>query len=274
MTRSLGNLVALGAEHAAADLSVFDEEFLLRCIATRTTALGLPSTEDYLSRLADWPTELAALVDALHVGYSEFFRNPIGFALLEQRVLPALLDNSRGLTQAELRLWSAGCATGEEPYSLAILLNDLSGTRQHPNPWRLFATDRSDANLAHASAGQYHVAALQNVRLKHLARYFSQVGEFYTVRPNIRSSVSFSNYDLLDPLTTCPPASIFGDFDLVLCCNLLLYYRPIRQRLLEKLTRSLAPGGYLITGESERALMPKDGELQAVTAATAVFQKR
>jgi two-component system CheB/CheR fusion protein len=118
-----------------------------------------------------------------------------------------------------------------EAYSLAILLEDLAAARGRAIAYRIFATGRSPAGIVTAQAGVYGYAAVHNVRLKHIRDYFTQAGESYTIVPALRDCVDFSVCDLLDELSASPPPSIYGDFDLIVCCNLLFYYRPdIRQR--------------------------------------------
>ena len=102
---------------------------------------------------------------------------------------------------------------------------------------------------------------------------FSRKGEAYAIAPRLRERVDFSTYDLLDRGSSSPPASIYGGFDLVICSNVLLYYRPQIQRLiLGKLRRSLAPGGYLVVGETERQIVENAGGLKAVAAPASIFQ--
>jgi chemotaxis protein methyltransferase CheR len=173
----------------------------------------------------------------------------------------------------EIRIWSAACAAGQEAYSVAILLEDMAAERGKPIPFRIIATDVSDAQLAIARKGVYDDDAVRNVRLRHLRRYFSEQGKAYVIAPGLRDRVDFSSYDLLDERSSSPPASIYGDFDIVLCCNLLFYYRPsVRRLILERVRRGLSPNGYLVTGEAERAIVQDAGGFRAMTPPTAVFR--
>ncbi|MEI8190326.1 MAG: CheR family methyltransferase, partial [candidate division NC10 bacterium] len=178
------------------DLSQFDESFLIKSIEKRLAATACGTAAAYLERLADDRAEAEALCDSLRIGYSEFFRDPLTFALLERVVLPALVQEKSG--GPEIRIWSAGCAAGQEAYSVAILLEELATLRERPVPFRIFATDVSEADLAVARNGVYDHAAVQKVRLRHLRDYFSAKGEIYVVAPRLRDRVDFSTYDLLD----------------------------------------------------------------------------
>ena len=263
----------MGEAHGR-DLSRFDETFLAKSLHQRLTVTSTETWPVYLDRLAHDGTEAEALLQSLHPGYSEFFRNPLTFALLEQHVLPGLVEAREATGSAELRVWSAGCAAGQEAWSVAILLEELAAARGRPIQFRILATDISDAELALAREGVYGYAAARNVRLRHLRDYLSAKGETYVVAPRLRDRVDFSTYDLLDERSVCPPASLYGDFDLVLCCNLLFYYRPdLRERILDKVCRALRPSGCFVTGEVERDLAAGRERFRAVLPPSAVFQK-
>jgi len=270
MKELLAELASVIETHAG-DVSSFDEAFLLRAVDKRRAVVGEPTADAYLARMRGEPPEAEAFFASLHIGYSEFFRNPLTFAVLEQIVLPRLSDATE---KSELRVWSAGCASGEEPYSVAILLDELGAARGRELRYRIFATDRCEAGLATARLGVYGAAAVRNVRQRHLERCFTRVGDAYSISPRLRAQVDFSVYDLLDVSTTCPPVAIYGGFDLVLCCNLLFYYRQdVRRVVVDKLHRGLGPGGFLVTGETERAMVESLGGFLAVVPPAAVFRK-
>jgi len=267
-------IVALEAAHGL-DLSPYEESFLLKSVDRRLQATGLGCVAAYREHVVSDRAEAEVLRDSLRIAYTDFFRDPVAFALLEKQVLPALFAGKEQRGKRSLRVWSAGCATGQEAWSLALLLDELSGGRDQPFSYRIFATDLPGPALAQAASGVYPAEAVGNVRLRHLRGYFSPQGDSYAIVPRLRERVDFSTYDLLDEGSTSPTASIYGDFDLVLCCNLLFYYRPaVRQQVLDKLCRALAPGGYLVTGEAERDMVARQDGLQAVVPLSPVFQIR
>lgn len=257
------------------DLSLFDEAFLAKSFDRRLSVTSCNSAAAYLQRLREDRAEAEDFFRSLNISYSEFFRDPLAFALLEQVVLPGFVQEKEQAGRSELRVWSAGCAAGQEAWSIAILLEELNAGRERPVPFRIFATDGSDAPLALARTGVYDAAEVQKVRLKHLRKYFTVAGESYQIVPALTDRVDFSAYDLLAEGSSSPAAGIYGDFDLILCCNLLFYYRPeIRQRILDKLCRALCPGGHLVTGEAEREIVAQHEGLRAMAPPAAVFQKR
>jgi len=273
------SLVAAMREAHGLDISRYGESFLVKSLERRRDLIACTTDAAYLDRLRDDRAEAVALYDSLRVGYTEFFRDPLAFALLERVILPALAEQRGRDGGGEIRVWSAGCAAGQEAWSVAILLDELSAAQTRPVPYRVFATDVCVPDLETARAGVYGAAAVGNVRLRHLRDCFTGPGnggapdDSYAVAPRIRERVDFSAYDLLDECTTCPPASIYGDIDLVLCCNVMLYYRPETQRfILDKLRGSLAPGGYLITGETERQVVANAGGFRVLAPPAAVFR--
>jgi chemotaxis methyl-accepting protein methylase len=159
------------------DISLYDEGFLMRSLDRRVSATRCETLAVYLGYLSDSDTEVETLYCSLSVSYSEFFRNPLTFALLEQLILPGLIAEKERAARTEVRVWSAGCAAGQEPYSAAILLDQLTAARGNTVSFRIFATDNSETELAAAREGVYDPAAVRNVRLKHISEYFARNGD-------------------------------------------------------------------------------------------------
>jgi chemotaxis protein methyltransferase CheR len=262
-------------ERTGLRISEYDASFLWKTISDRLAETGIETVDAYGECLAENRAEAEALFQSLRIHHSEFFRNPLTFALLEQHILPTLAATTQQAAgRSEIRVWSAGCATGQEVWSIAMLLADLAVARERPQPFRIIATDVSAAVLAEARRGVYDSSAVQNVRLKHLLAHFSAAGETYVVAPGLHAHVDFSVHNLLDERSACPQASLYGDFDLIFCCNVLFYYRAdIRQRMLDKLGRALAPGGYLVADEVEREFVANHHGLHAVAPPAAIFRK-
>lgn len=252
------------------DLSIYDEVFLVKSLERRILGMDI-SLLDYPSYLQANRHEADALMASFQITYSQFFRNSLTFAVLEQLVLPHLL--SQKPANGEIRVWSAGCSTGQEAYSIGILLEELIQASSKPMRFRIFATDLSRDVLDTAGTGIYDEESIANIRMKYLKNYFTKKGDTYAVDPGLKEKINFSEYDLLDSHSSNPPDSIFGDFDIIFCCNLLFYYRAdVRRVIVKKLKRSLAQGGYLVTGEAESILMGKDEELKMLSSGAPIFQ--
>lgn len=255
------------------DVSIFDATFLEQSFRKRCAAIAPDDPAAYLDLLWVDRTEADLFLASLRVIHSEFFRDPLAFALLERVVLPSRIAAAKQAQRSELRVWCAGCATGQEAWSMAILLDELTGVLDPALSYRVIATDLPGPDLELARAGSYSAEAVGNVRARHLQTYFSPLGEAFQVNPSLKEQVEFSVFDLLDPDTHCPAASIYGGFDLVLCCNVLLYYRLATQGfILAKLRRGLTPGGYLLVGETERLIVERAGGFRAVAPPATVFQ--
>ncbi|MGB7595567.1 MAG: protein-glutamate O-methyltransferase CheR [Erysipelotrichaceae bacterium] len=272
MVHEIEVISSLMLESYEIDISAFGEAFLVRTIEQRMKTVGTDDYQNYHDYLKVNADEAKTLGESLLINYSRFFRETMTFCLLENFVFPNMVDEKNG---GELRIWSTGCSRGQEAYSIAILLKELADESGKEIRFRIFATDISQSVLDSACAGVYDFDAVQNIRLKHLEKYFTKVGNKYILSHKIKQHVHFSHYDILDPDTVHPPESIFGDFDLVICSNLLIYYKPIHQQaILHRLKQSLAPNGYLVTGEAERMLVQPGEKLQAVSAIAPIFRNK
>jgi chemotaxis protein methyltransferase CheR len=255
------------------DISKYNVSFLNKSVQKRITETNCNSAKEYISFLQKNSTEAKIFIDSLQVSYSEFFRNPVTFAVLEQIIIPSLILKKKNERHKELRIWSAACAAGQESYSLAILLDELLPTNRNNLNYRIFATDQSEEQINEAQNGRYSSNVLNNISYRRLKKWFSIQGDTYSVNPELKKSIDFSTFDLFNKKFSCPPTSIFGDFDLVICANLLFYYKSKYQEvILEKTTCCLAKEGYFIVGEAERDIMMKNN-YREVFPQSGIFQK-
>ena len=254
------------------NISMYDESFLLKLIEQKAITAGIKGISEYITYLSNNAAEAKSLYCSLNINYSEFFRNRLAFALLEQWILPKLIMDKP--TGSELRIWSAGCAYGQEAYSLAMLLDKLKDYQGHKVSYRIIATDISHSSLTLASKGEYQEELIQNMRIKDLKEFFVDDNKTYKIVPRLKQHITFAYYDLLDKFTSNPQESIFGNFDLIFCSNLLYYYQPEHQQfILQKIIRALSANGYLITGETEKHTIANISELHMVAPPASVYQK-
>lgn len=255
------------------DISKYDPDFLKKTILKRMEDVSAESAEHYYAHLIENSIETEHFLQSLMISYTEFFRNPLTFATLEKIVIPSLVRTNLKAGRKELRVWSAACAAGQETYSIAMLLKEIQHGFGNTLNFRIFATDHSEKALAEASLGRYHPSAMNRLTLKRADTWFTRSGEMYEVKPGLKENIDFSLFDLFNKQYSCPPASIFGDFDMVFCANLLFYYAPeYRKIIISKATRCLTPNGYLITGESEREIMLQHG-FREIFPHSAIFRK-
>ncbi len=223
------------------DVERYKNRCIRRRIVKRIASLGLGSAE-YLLALRLDGRERQRLLATLTVHVSQFFRNPSTFAHLQQRILPQLIAGARAEGRKTLRLWSIGCAGGEEPFSLALLLESVA---PRDLTFSILATDISPRMLELGRQGLFDPVRLTEVPAMLRERYFTPEGRFYRLHPRVREQVHFELRDLMapDPL---PPA------DLILCRNVLIYFSPDEQeRALFRLAEALPAGGYLVLGRTE-----------------------
>ena len=170
------------------------------------------------------------------------------------------MQKQKDSNKSEVRIWSCACAAGQEPYSLAILMEEIKERRQEALKYRIFATDQSQLQVHEAHEGKYMASDLDNVTLKRVSRWFDKHGNTYMVKKELKNNIDFSVFDLFNEQYSSPPASIFGDFDLVVCANLLFYYKnEEREKIIEKVSNGLHKDGFLITGETEREILIRFG---------------
>ena len=235
------------------DISQFDTTFLNKSIQKRMNETLCTTKKQFYKLLKENKVEAGTLLESLHINYSEFFRNPLTFAVLEHLILPSIAINKKHLKSKEIRIWSAACADGQEAYSLAMLLEELNAVNGDKIKYRIFATDQSQKQVSEAKKGIYTAEGLNNLGLKRVKQWFNKNDDNYSIKDELKAHIDFSVFDLLSEQLNCPSPSIFGDFDIVICANLLFYYKPIfRKAILEKTGGCRAKGGYLICGETER----------------------
>jgi len=208
-------------------------------VIRRLRDLGLRSFDVYVSRLASDPAEVARMVDVMTTNKTSFFREPPHFAFFAER-LPAWRRAGR-----RLRVWSAGCSTGEEPYSIAMLLiEQLPDIAQ----WdaRILGTDISERVLGVARAGDYSSSALAELDAKRRSRFFELSERGGLLLPEPRALVKLARLNLLGPWP------MRGPFDVIFCRNVMIYFdEQTRMQLAQRYRELLAPGGLLFIGHSE-----------------------
>ena len=237
--------------NTAFDLAGLRPDMALRRIQLRMRENNIASPEDYLRKLVGDRTEQQRLLSSLTIKVSSFFRMPLAWDILRYEVLPQLLEAAG---PRPLRVWSAGCSTGEEVYTLLLLLNELMESQHKALLVHCFATDIDSDVLEIARAGVYRDdERFDNMPLRFLRRGFERQGESWRVIDALREQVNFSVFNLLSRTERAPSESLFGEFDIVMCRNVMIYYRePYHSIILSKVTQAVRPGGWLLLGEAER----------------------
>lgn len=253
------------AERTGFDLGVYKDRCVKRRIARRIRELGLADAGRYVVRLRDDPAEAEALLAALTIHVSQFFRNPSTFAALREKILPQLLETANREGRRELRLWSVGCAGGEEPYSLALLIGALDFGTVEVN---ILGTDINPEILQRAREGLYDEMRLAELPPEMRQRDFVAEGKHFRLREEVRRRVRYLRHDILNA-PDCPRA------DLVLCRNVLIYFsREDQERIFERLADAIPPGGFLVLGRAETLAGTVRGRFDIACPNERIYRRR
>jgi two-component system CheB/CheR fusion protein len=230
------------------DFSQYKRATVLRRIARRAQVSRKDSLAEYYAFLRDNVEEAQALFSDFLISVTTFFRDPLVFQTLAKSVVPLLFDDKE--VDAHIRVWVPGCATGEEAYSVAMLLLEEASRRDVRAEIQVFGSDLDGAALATAREGRYPSTIEGDVTEERLRRFFVREGDHYQVRRELRDVVLFASHSLLGD----PP---FSRLDMISCRNLLIYLdRELQQQVCSTFHYALVPGGFLVLGSSETADQP------------------
>ncbi|MET1123835.1 MAG: protein-glutamate O-methyltransferase CheR [Archaeoglobaceae archaeon] len=252
------------ARKLGVDLSAYRESYLIRRIEYRMKMLNVGNVHDYYRLLKNSEEEVRELLNVITINVTEFMRDVTPFEYLRKVVIPEIARRKERLGSRMIRIWSAGCACGEEPYSIAICaLEELNG-------WQvsIYATDIDEFCLEKARKGVYSAKQLAKLEPSIVEKYFEKVPGGYGVRDFVKRCVRFKRHDL----TTEPPVS--RHFDIVFCRNVMIYFN---ERQKEKVVRdfyeALSSGGYLFIGKSETLPEKAKGLFECVNVRDKVYRK-
>ncbi len=236
-------LIALLRKETGVDFSFYKPSTILRRIERRMGIAQMITVEEYARHLSQSPQEVKALYKDLLISVTRFFRDPEAFEILRRKVIPEIFAQANG--DQPIRIWVAGCATGEEAYSVAILCAEHMEESKKNLDVKIFATDLDKEALDHAGRGAYPESIVADLPDEKLRRYFLKEGNSYYVQRSLRQMVVFAAHNILSD----PP---FTKINLVTCRNLLIYLQPVLQhRVMTSFSFALYPRGYLFLGSSE-----------------------
>lgn len=244
-------------DYSAIDLSQYKEAQMKRRLTTLYTKKGYTSFTSFFDAMAKDKELYYEFLDRMTINVSEFWRNPNRWEILESRFLPELARGSR-----RLKCWSAACSTGEEPYTLAMIMSDLGLLESS----QLVATDIDEGALEKAKRGVYPDRSLRDVPPAYIKKYFTQKDMTFSVSDTLKKHIRYSKQNLLhDTFDT--------QFDLIVCRNVMIYFtEEAKHMLYHKFSRALKPGGLLFVGSTEQIFSP--GQYDFEPADTFIYRKR
>jgi len=263
--RELEQLQRQVLEATGIDFSSYKEDTLLRRLEKRKSTVGVTSADAYQALILRNPHELHSLQHLFLVSMSSFYRDRDSFLSLERALAVRIVDKPSG---APVRVWVPGCASGEEPYTLAVILNELLGSCRQLHPVSIVATDLNTEALDKARAGIYPRTAFHEMDDALRERYFNPRGQHFEVTPELKACVQFEQRDVL---TGAPPAKL----DLVSCRNLLIYMKShLQDQLIRLFHQALLPGGLLFLGQYESLTFVGNSLFAPVDQYNRVFHRR
>ena len=238
------------------NLSAYKPEQLNRRINSLMTRVGIKTLDEYSKSIKSNPEQRQKFLDFITINVTEFFRNPELFTDLEKQIAKELLPNN-----SSLKIWSAACSIGCEPYSLGIILDKLAPNGRH----NIIATDIDDTILSRAKLGEYTQNEMKGVNNTDLSKYFKVRDDKYYVESKIKNMVTFKKHDLiLERYDT--------GFDLIVCRNVVIYFNnDVKQEIYKKFSNSLKKGGLLFVGATESIYNYRDYGFEK--ASTFIYKK-
>jgi len=252
------------------DISIYKPQFIQRRLTIRMRALNIRRVEDYIAYLRRNPHELSFLLDNMTINVSQFFRDPHVWEAVKSQVFRSIIAQKRARGSRIIRIWSAGCARGEEPYTISMILHELLGPTLNGFTVTILATDIDPNAIEAAKLGEYDPKSLATVPPALIRKYFyydNMTGK-YVVRDMIKRIVKFKVHDV----TRHPPITLV---DAIFCRYLLIYIaKDVQLRVLSNFYRALNSGGYLVLGASEFLPERAHSMFETVNLRARIYRKR
>lgn len=264
---NLDKLLAKVLEERCLDLRQYRRSYVERRVAARLRSLGLHTYRQYVGYIDSHPGEYDQLLDTLTINVTDFFRDPGLYDVLRDRVFPQVIAAKSAQRHRVIRLWSAGCATGEEPYSVMMAFLDLLGPRIDDFTVSMTATDIDPVALAVAESATYEMSDIGRIPRRDRMRYIDVADGTFTFLPAVTRHVKFRRLNLFDD----EPVRMV---DMLFCRNVFIYFgRSQQEQILERFWSALCRGGYLILGRSEKLAPSLAGRLELVDSRERIYRK-
>jgi len=274
MNDSFPKIFSLIKDFSGYDFSGYKYSIFDKCLKKRIAATKSKNIDLYLQYIEKNIEEIKQLRNALTINVTAFFRDSLTFEYISYVLLPELISAKIETKNYSIRIWSAGCSTGEEAYSIAMILNELLKKQDSNFDIAIFGTDIDENALKKALDACYSYEKMKNIKLELLNNYFDQQNGVYKLKDDIINIVNFSIYDMLDPRNYVPPESIYGNFDIVFCKNVMIYYQKKYQKIIfKKLYRSITGHGFLVMDKSEAPNPDFNRQFKKVNKYCSIYEK-
>lgn len=264
----VGELIWFVQSRCGIDLSRYRPSCIRRRVSHRLSMLGCKNLESYVGYLNEHPDEVEELLNVVTIHVTGFFRDRDVYGALTDKIFPEIIEKKRSAHHPSIRIWSAGCSTGEETYSTVIALIHLLKEQEVDCRVEVYGTDISEESCRTARRGYYSTNKIGGLPCALLKQYFEIDSSGYRVAPEIRHHVKFTVHDLF----SAPPFSIL---DLIICRNVLIHFEhEVRGDVLANFHRSLGNDGFLVLGKSEAMSGPALGLFELVEPRSKIYRKR
>lgn len=249
------------------DFNQYKNNYLKRRLNVRMRVKGVSTYDKYLRIIKSDSNEYNFLLNDITINVTQFFRDPEVFHIIENEILPLVIYEKVKKKRKVMRFWSAGCASGEETYSLSILIKDLLDEKFDTFIVSIYGTDIDNNCLEAAKKGKYLPRQVENVKPRDLNRYFAFNGEMYEISDEIKEMVRFRKQDLFNGIKG-------GHYDIIFCRNVMIYFtKDMQEKLFETFYNSLNIGGYLVIGKTEGLFGNSRHKFEIVNCRERIYQK-
>jgi chemotaxis methyl-accepting protein methylase len=249
------------------DLHQYRRAYVERRLAARMRALNMHTYRQYERFIDEHPEEYAKMLDTLTINVTDFFRDTTVYDVVREEILPQLIKDKVAMRQRSIRIWSAGCATGEEAYSIAIAVLGAMGSRADEFLLTVFGTDIDPKALETAKRGVYDLSKLEHIPKGDQRRFVETTAEGFTFSREVTQHLKFRRLNLFED----EPIKIV---DAIFCRNVFIYFtREQQARVLERFWSALHKGGYLVLGRSEKMAQSLVGRFDLVSGRERVYRK-
>ncbi|MCE5192153.1 MAG: protein-glutamate O-methyltransferase CheR [Actinomycetia bacterium] len=249
------------------DMAQYRPRYVERRIAARLRTLNLRTYRQYAAYLDGHPEEYAKLFDTLTINVTQFFRDPTVFELFREDIVRDMLAEKAARRQHMIRVWSAGCATGQEPYSLAMAFLSAMGPTSHDFLLTILGTDLDRNALNVAKRAEYDISLIDQIPLADRNRYVEVYGDHFKIKPEVARLCKFDYFNLFEDK---PIHAV----DVIFCRNVFIYFnRDEQERILHAFWSALARGGYLVLGRTERIGSLGEHGFELVSGRERIYRK-